>query len=83
MSPQRRLIIASIFFAVMWSALMIWWNGPTFAGVIIFTIGGAFTGTPLVLRHALVAEQSHAQPAVTQTHARQHGVARPTLPARW
>jgi hypothetical protein len=44
MSPQRRLMLASILFAVIWTVLMIWWNGPTFAGVIIYTIGGAFTG---------------------------------------
>jgi hypothetical protein len=44
MSPQRRLMIASIVFAVIWTALMILWNGPTFAGVIIYTIGGALTG---------------------------------------
>ena len=34
MSPQRRLIIASIVFAVLWTALMIWQTGPT-RGVII------------------------------------------------
>ncbi len=44
MSPQRRLMIASIFFAVMWTAFMIWWNGPAFAGVVILMIVGPLTG---------------------------------------
>jgi hypothetical protein len=44
MSPQRRLMIASILFAVIWTALMIWWNAPTFAGAVILVIGGALAG---------------------------------------
>lgn len=44
MSPQRRLIIASIVFAVLWTALMIWWNAPTFAGAVILAFSGALAG---------------------------------------
>jgi hypothetical protein len=45
MSPQRRLMIASIFFAVFWSAGMIWWNAPKVAGAVILMVAGALAGT--------------------------------------
>ena len=45
MSPQRRLILASIAFAVLWTAFMIWWNAPGFAGAIILAFSGALAGT--------------------------------------
>ena len=45
MIPQRRLVIASIFFAVIWTALMIWWNAPTLAGAVILMFAGALAGT--------------------------------------
>ena len=45
MSPQRRLILASIFFAVFWTAGMIWWNAPAIAGAIILMFAGALAGT--------------------------------------
>ena len=45
MSQQRRLMLASILFAVLWTTGMIWWNGSTFAGALILMIGGALTGT--------------------------------------
>jgi hypothetical protein len=38
-------MIASIFFAVFWSAGMIWWNAPGVAGAIVLMVGGALTGT--------------------------------------
>jgi hypothetical protein len=38
-------MLASLFFAVMWTALMILWNGPSFAGAVILMIAGALTGT--------------------------------------
>ena len=45
MSPQRRLIIASIFFAVFWTAGMIWWKEPTFVGAIVLMFSGMLAGT--------------------------------------
>ena len=45
MSPQRRLILASIFFAVFWTAGMILWNAPTIAGAVILMFAGALAGT--------------------------------------
>ena len=45
MIPQRRLMIASIMFAILWTAGMVVWNGPTFAGVVILMFAGALAGT--------------------------------------
>jgi len=45
MIPQRRLMIASIFFAVFWTAGMYWWNAPTLAGAVILMFAGALAGT--------------------------------------
>jgi hypothetical protein len=44
MTSQLRLILASTLFAVLWTAGMILWNGPTLAGAIIFTVAGALAG---------------------------------------
>jgi hypothetical protein len=45
MSPQRRLIFASVAFAVLWTAGMIWWNSPMeTAGAVILMIAGALAG---------------------------------------
>jgi hypothetical protein len=45
MSPQRRLIVASIVFAVLWTAGMIVWNAPGLAGAVILAFAGALAGT--------------------------------------
>jgi hypothetical protein len=46
MSPQRRLVLASVVFAVIWTAGMLWMQGPTSAaGVVIMAIAGAIAGT--------------------------------------
>ena len=44
MPPDRNLIVASVAFAILWTAAMIWWNAPGVAGAIIFMIAGAFCG---------------------------------------
>ncbi len=44
MSADRRLIVASFVFAILWTAGMIWWNAPGIAGSIIMMIAGAFCG---------------------------------------
>ena len=44
MSPQRTLIATSIFFAVTWTAGMIWWNATDLVSAIILTICGAIAG---------------------------------------
>ena len=38
-------MIASIFFAVFWTAGMYWWNAPTLAGAVILMFAGALAGT--------------------------------------
>jgi hypothetical protein len=46
MSSQRRLILASLLFAVLWTAGMIWWNSPMeTARVVILMASGAIAGT--------------------------------------
>lgn len=46
MSPHRRLVVASVGFAVMWTAGMLWIEAPSSpAGVVIMVIAGAITGT--------------------------------------
>ena len=45
MNPKSTLIVASIVFAVLWTAFMLWWNGPPdTAMVIIWLITGAIAG---------------------------------------
>jgi hypothetical protein len=44
MPADRNLIFASIFFAIFWTAGMIWWNAPGIAGAVIFMIAGVFCG---------------------------------------
>jgi hypothetical protein len=44
MSADRRLIVASFVFAILWTAGMIWWNAPGLAGSIIMMIAGVFCG---------------------------------------
>lgn len=46
MSPQRRLILASILFAVLWTAGMYIWAAPTFTGLgaIALAFCGALAG---------------------------------------
>lgn len=46
MSMQNRsLVVASIFFAVLWTVFMIYWNAPSLAGGVILAIAGAIAGT--------------------------------------
>jgi hypothetical protein len=46
MSPQRRLVLASVVFAVIWTAGMLWMQATTSAaGVVIMAIAGAIAGT--------------------------------------
>jgi hypothetical protein len=44
MSPQNRLVLASVLFAVLWTAGMIWWTGTGIVNVVIFCIAGAMAG---------------------------------------
>jgi hypothetical protein len=44
MDSEARLKIASILFAVLWAAGMIWWTGIDIANVVMFTVGGAVAG---------------------------------------
>ena len=44
MSSDRMLIVASFAFAVLWTAAMISWNSPGFAGAVILIIAGALCG---------------------------------------
>jgi len=44
MTHQTRLMLASIMFAVLWTAAMIGWTGTETANVIIFSIAGAVIG---------------------------------------
>ena len=41
MMDKNRLVWASVFFGVAWALGMIWWNGPSVATAIIWSIGGA------------------------------------------
>ena len=46
MSPHRRLVFASVAFAVMWTAGMLWMQAPiSIAHIVITTIAGAIAGT--------------------------------------
>ena len=44
MSPQRRLVLASVIFAVLWTLGMIWWTGVEIPNVSGFSISGAVAG---------------------------------------
>jgi hypothetical protein len=44
MNPQNRLVVASVLFAVLWTAGMVWWMGVGIASIVIFSIGGAIAG---------------------------------------
>ena len=44
MTHQTRWVLASIMFAVLWTAAMIWWTGTETANVVIFSIAGAVIG---------------------------------------
>lgn len=45
MTSKRPLMLASIMFAVIWTALMIYLNSPLeIAGMVIFAIAGAIAG---------------------------------------
>jgi hypothetical protein len=44
MTPQARLVWASILFAVLWTLGMIWWTGTQTANIVITSIGGVLVG---------------------------------------
>ena len=44
MTPRTRLALASILFAVLWTAGMIWWTGTDIANIVGLSIGGAVAG---------------------------------------
>jgi hypothetical protein len=45
MHPETRLKLSSLAFAVMWTAMMWWWNAPLeTAGLVILAIAGAICG---------------------------------------
>ena len=44
MNPDTSLKLASIAFAVLWAAWMIWSSGITLANVAIFAVAGAIVG---------------------------------------
>jgi hypothetical protein len=44
MTPRTRLALASILFAVLWTAGMIWWTGTDIANIVGLSIGGALAG---------------------------------------
>jgi hypothetical protein len=44
MTPRTRLVLASILFAVLWTAGMIWWTGTDIGNVVGLWIGGAVAG---------------------------------------
>jgi hypothetical protein len=44
MTPQTRLVLASVAFAVLWTLGMLWWTGTQTANIVITSIGGAVAG---------------------------------------
>jgi hypothetical protein len=44
MNPEKRLLLASIAFAVLWTVGMIWWSDRTPVSIIAWLIGGALIG---------------------------------------
>ena len=44
MNPQTWLVPASIAFAVLWTAFMIWWNGVNTVNIVMLSIIGALIG---------------------------------------
>jgi hypothetical protein len=45
MTPQRRLILGSIVFAVIWTVGMYIWSAPGLPGAIALVVAGAIAGT--------------------------------------
>jgi hypothetical protein len=45
MFPRDRLIRASIFFGVFWTAFMVWWTGTDAANIVALSIAGAIAAT--------------------------------------
>ena len=44
MTPERRLVLASVFFAVFWTLAMIWWTGTQTANIVSLSIAGTVAG---------------------------------------
>jgi hypothetical protein len=44
MTPQTRLVLGSVVFAVLWTLGMIWWTGTETANIVILLISGAVAG---------------------------------------
>lgn len=44
MSPQTRLVMGSIVFAMLWILGMIWWTGWEIANVVVLSICGVVGG---------------------------------------
>jgi hypothetical protein len=44
MTPQTRLVLASVLFAVLWTLGMIWWTGTETANIVALSIGGTVAG---------------------------------------
>jgi hypothetical protein len=44
MNPEKRLLLASIAFAVLWALGMIWWSDRSPVSIIIWLIGGVLIG---------------------------------------
>ena len=44
MTPQTRLVLASVFLAVFWTLGMIWWTGTDTANIVSLSVAGAVAG---------------------------------------
>jgi hypothetical protein len=44
MSPQTRLVLGSVAFAVIWTLGMIWWTGWEAANIVVLSICGVVAG---------------------------------------
>jgi hypothetical protein len=44
MHTETRLKLSAVFFAVFWTAAMVWWNVPDTAGLVILVITGGIAG---------------------------------------
>lgn len=45
MFPRTRLIRAAVFFAVFWTAFMIWWTGNDAVNVVAMSVAGVAAAT--------------------------------------
>jgi hypothetical protein len=62
MTPQIRLLLASLAFAVLWTLGMLWWTGTETANIVVTSIAGAMAGVLWYLAMRWWQQRSSSRP---------------------